>query len=96
MLALPAQAGSDHERARRAVEAGEIKPLNEVLERVQRDYRGEVLDVELEDDDDFGARRMVYEVKVISPEGAVSKIFVDAKNLDILKVKSKGTERRKR
>jgi hypothetical protein len=37
-----------HDRARQAVEAGEILPLRTVLERVERDYPGQVLDVELE------------------------------------------------
>jgi uncharacterized membrane protein YkoI len=96
LLALPVRADSDHDRARRAVEAGDIRPLSEVLARIQRDHPGEVLDVELEDENESGLRRMIYEVKVLGSDGAVSKIYVDAKSLDILKVKSKGTERRRK
>ena len=39
-------AGDDHDRARQALEAGEVLPLRSILERVERDYPGQVLDVE--------------------------------------------------
>ena len=35
---------ADHERARRALEAGEVMPLRKVLEQVERDYPGEILE----------------------------------------------------
>jgi uncharacterized membrane protein YkoI len=38
----------DHDRARQAVEAGEVLPLRTILERVERDYPGQVVEVELE------------------------------------------------
>jgi uncharacterized membrane protein YkoI len=42
--------GSDHDRARQALEAGEVLPLRTILERVEREYPGQVLEVELERD----------------------------------------------
>ena len=49
-LALPGHADDlrDHDRARRALEAGEILPLKTVLEKIARDTPGQVLEVELE------------------------------------------------
>lgn len=55
----------DHERARRALEAGEVLPLRTVLERVERDYPGQVIEVELERDDGM----WFYEVKLIRSGG---------------------------
>lgn len=66
--------GGDHERARRALEAGEVLPLRAVLERVERDYPGQVVEVELERED--GA--WLYEIKLIRPGGAVVKLRLDA------------------
>jgi uncharacterized membrane protein YkoI len=38
----------DHERARKALEAGEVLPLKAILQRVERAHPGQVMDVELE------------------------------------------------
>jgi hypothetical protein len=46
----PAVASDDHDRARQALEAGEVLPLRTILERVEREYPGQVVDVELERD----------------------------------------------
>jgi len=67
---------ADHERARRALEAGEVMPLRKVLELVERDYPGEVLEVELERED--GA--WVYEIKLIRKGGDVLELEVDARD----------------
>ncbi len=40
--------GGDHDRARQALEAGEVLPLRTILDRVEREYPGQVLEVELE------------------------------------------------
>ncbi len=77
-LALPAQAvdPSDHDRARKALEAGEILPLRAVLEKVDRDTPGQVLEVELERKNG----RWIYEIKLLRPGGALVKLLVDAGN----------------
>ena len=67
---------ADHERARRALEAGEVMPLRKVLEQVERDYPGEVLEVELERED--GA--WVYEIKLIRKGGDVLELELDARD----------------
>lgn len=56
-----ADGGRDHDRARQALEAGEVFPLRAIIERVERTYPGQVLEVELERD---GGRR-IYEIKTL-------------------------------
>lgn len=73
----------DHERARQALAAGEILPLRQVLDRVEREVSGQVLEVELEDE--HGT--WVYEIKVLGPKGAVAKLKVDARDGKILRKK---------
>ena len=75
--ALPVRADSDdHDRARQALESGEILPLNIVLERVNLDTPGRVLEVELERKDE----RWVYEIKLLRQGGSVVKLRADASN----------------
>lgn len=69
-------ADSDHEQARRAVQAGEILPLPQILERVARRYPGQVLEVELERKGD----RWVYELKVLQSDGRLIKMDIDARS----------------
>lgn len=69
-----ADSDDDHERAHRARMAGQIKPLSEVLRDLARQHPGQVLEVELERD--HGT--WMYEVKVLTPEGRVRKLKVDA------------------
>lgn len=75
----------DHERARRAVQAGQVLPLRTILDNVARDFPGDVIETELEEH--HGAP--VYEIKVISPEGRVMKVYYDARDGSVLKVKGK-------
>lgn len=76
MSDLPAYAvdSGDHDRARRALEAGEILPLRTVLDRLDRDMPGRVLEVELE----RKQGRWVYEIKLLRSGGALVKLLVDA------------------
>lgn len=78
----------DHERARAALEAGEVLPLKTILERLERVYPGQVLDVELERESkashEDGGRRWVYKLKVLRPGGALVKFKVDARDGTLL------------
>lgn len=67
---------ADHERARRALEAGEVMPLRTVLEQVERDYPGEIIEVELEREDEV----WVYEIKLIRKGGDVLELELDARD----------------
>lgn len=91
-LALPvAWAGGrddlkhDHERARAAVQAGEVLPLPVLLERLQRSHPGRVLELELEREDG----RWVYELKLLQADGQLLKLELDARTADVLKIKRK-------
>jgi hypothetical protein len=82
-------AGDNHERARQALEAGEILPLRNILERVEREYPGQVVDVELEREHENGPGRWVYEVKVLRSGGTLIKLKIDARDGTITGRKSK-------
>ncbi|MCP5267905.1 MAG: PepSY domain-containing protein [Zoogloeaceae bacterium] len=69
-------ADGDHDRARQALESGQILPLRTILERVEREYPGQVVDVELERDDG----RWAYEIKVLRAGGALVKLKLDARD----------------
>ncbi|MGD2021176.1 MAG: PepSY domain-containing protein, partial [Thiohalocapsa sp.] len=64
----------DHDRARAALERGEVLPLAEILASVTAQVPGDVVEVELERE--HGA--WVYELKVIAPNGRVLEVLVDA------------------
>lgn len=81
--AVPVRADDDHERARRAVEAGQILPLRDVLGRLERSHPGRVLEVELERDDGL----WIYEVKLLQADGRLLKLKLDAKTAAVLKEK---------
>lgn len=72
----------DHERARRLLRSGEIRPLSEILSNVERSVGGRVLDVDFERDDG----RYVYELKMVMPSGRVREVTVDAATARIIKI----------
>ena len=76
-------ARSDHERARAAVQAGEVLPLPSLLERLQRTHPGQVLELELEREDG----RWVYEVKLLQANGQLLKLELDGGTGQLLKAK---------
>ena len=81
LATAPVHADSDQDRARAAVQAGQVLPLKTVLERLERDHPGQVLEVELEHDDG----RWVYEVKLLQAGGRLVKLEVDAGSGEVLK-----------
>lgn len=81
--ARPAFADGDHERARRAVESGEVLPLGAVLAGIEKTHPGHVLEVELEREDG----RWIYEIKLMERGGNVAKLEVDARDGSVLKAR---------
>jgi uncharacterized membrane protein YkoI len=73
----------DHDRARRAVQAGQVMSLREVLTRLERSHPGKVLEVELEGEEG----RWVYELKVLQDDGRLIKLKVDARSGEVLKAR---------
>lgn len=76
---------ADHERARQAVEAGDVLPLRTILDRVERDYPGKVMEVEL----DREKGEWVYEIKLLRKGGALMKLKIQARDGTILGFKEK-------
>jgi uncharacterized membrane protein YkoI len=73
----------DHERARAALSEGRILPLAEIMKRLSIELPGEVIEVELEQNDDG---RFEYEVKVLTPDGRVKEAEIDAADGRLLSV----------
>jgi len=79
-LALPAFAASaladrdDHDRARAALERGEVLPLSQLLAKVEAELGGRVIEIEFERDDG----RFVYEFEIVSTDGRLAEVTVDA------------------
>ncbi|MBH9579126.1 PepSY domain-containing protein [Inhella proteolytica] len=69
------------ERVRAAVLAGEVLPLPQLLERLQRSHPGQVLEIELE----RGDGRWIYEIKLLQAGGRLLKLEVEAKSGAVLK-----------
>ena len=85
LTAAWAGGGHNHDRARAAVEAGEILPLPALLEQLQRTNPGQVLALELEKDDG----RWIYEIKLLQNDGRLVKLDVDARTAQVLKLEAK-------
>ena len=83
-------ASDDHERARQALEAGAVLPLRTILERVERECPGQVIDVELERGQEKNLELWIYKVKVLRPGGSLVKLKVDARDGTIIGRKAKG------
>jgi uncharacterized membrane protein YkoI len=75
----------DHERARAALEAGQIRPLSDLLSEVERRFRGRVIEADLERDD----TQWLYELKILPPNGRIFIIELDAATGAL--VRSRGT-----
>ena len=73
----------DHERARHALDRGEVLPIAEILSRTADRVPGEVVEVEFERDDHRG-RHWIYELKILAEDGRVLEVRVDAASGEIL------------
>lgn len=72
--------GSDHDRARTAVLAGQRLPLSTILANIESRYGGRILEIELDDDNG----RPVYEIELLDDRGRVVELEVDAATGEIL------------
>jgi uncharacterized membrane protein YkoI len=71
----------DHLLARRALEEGRVLPLSEVLAKVKSQIPGKVIEVELEVEDGV----LVYDLKLLTTNGRLMEVEVDAASGKILK-----------
>jgi uncharacterized iron-regulated membrane protein len=95
-LSLPAYAGqSDQDRARSAVQEGQIKSLDVILSSVRQQVPGRVVGVNLRGGN--GSQRpYVYDVRVLSPQGNIKAVEVDARTAQILSVRGNDADDRGR
>lgn len=89
-VVLPVSGGElhDHDRARTALEAGEILPLSTVLKAIQEETPGQVMAVELERKNG----QWIYEIKILRAGGTLVKHLVNAKDGASLSRRSSGIE----
>ncbi|WP_306462092.1 PepSY domain-containing protein [Halomonas borealis] len=71
-----------------AVRDGRVVPLPAVLDWLQAHYRGQVLEVELGDED--GGRR--YEIEMLGPEGQLVEFEFDAANGELMEIEGVNIE----
>lgn len=86
---LPAVAGDRDKGApdavRRAVEAGEIKSLADILAALRGKLPGEVAGVEIERE----RGRWIYEFRLVDDKGRLYEAYVDARSGEIERIKEK-------
>jgi len=73
---------NDHDRARGAVERGDILPLETVLRALGPSIDGEIVGIELERE----GGRWIYEIKVVDRRGHMREIATDARTAKVIKV----------
>lgn len=81
---------SDHNRARAAMVVGDILPLKQILERVEGQRPGQVLEVELDQENGV----WVYEILQLQSDGRLVKLDVDARTGQITRERLHGQDRR--
>ena len=80
---------ADHEKAIKAVNEGEILPLDEILVKVNQKYAGRVISISLKDNEK-GLFGWVYDIMIIGVDNNVKQLRVDAGTSTILSVQSGG------
>lgn len=76
VAAFPAQAErpTDHDRARAALEAGEVVPLRDVMAVAAGQFAGDMVETELDRKGPF----WIYRITVVAPDGTILKLDYDA------------------
>ena len=64
---------------------GKVQPLRTVLEKVERDYQGQAVKVDFDEDDG----RYIYEIRLLQNDGRMAKLKVDAMDGKVLEVRRK-------
>lgn len=85
-----AWADNDQDSARAAVQAGQVLPLKTLLDRLEREYPGQVVELELEQHHG----RWIYEVKVLQAGGRLVKVKLDAASGQVLSRRDREGARR--
>lgn len=73
---------------REAVRAGRVVPLGTIMDWIAARYRGQVIEVEIDIDDD----RLIYEVELLTEAGHILEFEFLATDGTFLEVKGRGIE----
>ena len=76
---------NDHEKAIKAVNEGEILPLNDILKNITENFFGRVISINLKDNEK-GLFGWVYDIMIIDNNNNVKQIRVDAGTATVLSV----------
>lgn len=93
LACLPVVADDIWRALRGEVEAGRLLPLSTVLNRLEESYIGQVIEVEVEQEDG----QIIYEIEMIGPEGQLVEFTVDAASGALIAIEGRnirGMERR--
>lgn len=72
-----------------ALERGEVLPLKQLMERLERQRPGgQILDVELERGHRSRSHAWIYEIKLLEAGGQIVKIKLDARTGEVLDTRS--------
>ncbi|MBB6093589.1 putative membrane protein YkoI [Povalibacter uvarum] len=72
----------EHDAIRSALQRGEALPLTRILSIAQQAVPGDVIEVEIETKKDA----LIYEIKVLTANGRVREVKIDARTGSILKI----------
>jgi len=81
-LSPNSQASDDREAARQLQQAGEILPLETILQKARAVRPGRVLEVEFE----TKRQRYIYEIEILDEAGVVHELKLDARSGELLKI----------
>ena len=76
---------NDHEKAIKAVNEGEILTLDQILQKINRNFDGRVVSINLKDNEK-GLFGLVYDIMIIDVNNKVKQIRVDAGTSTVLSV----------
>ena len=79
-LIFSAQADFSHQQARELVAAGEILPLQQILDQLEKEQPGRVLEVEL--DREYGG--YIYEIELLDEQGRVWELEFNAESGELI------------
>lgn len=87
--ALAPAGEDDHDRARAALERGEVMSLRHILDRVEREHPGKIVEVELEREHG----RWIYEIRLLRESGELVKLELDARDGSLLRARSRDRDK---
>jgi uncharacterized membrane protein YkoI len=86
IVASAASADDDQDRAMNALKRSEVLPLERVLPRIEAEFGARLLAIELQS----SAQGYIYELEMITPDGRIIQIPVDAATGTVLPKASGG------